>query len=485
MRSFLAALAALLTCAVLAPAANAAPVFGFNDSAVIWNQLSAPADAKLAAAAGAGTTRITVDWRWAEATPGVWNLATYDAMYNAAVANGQKPTIVLLFAPRWSWAEGAACVSDCRFPPSAQRMDAWRNAVRTMVRRYPKLAALEVWNEPNLKQYWQSGPDPVLYSTMLKEAYETVRAEGSTAKVLGGALSSANDQDEAAGRPVMSYRKFLKGMYDNGAKANMDAISLHPYPDDIDLWRHYKMLTEVREIRDRAGDESRPLWLTELGITTVGKGSNHTFTENDQANTHSRMYKELRTTRNADVHAVLVHTLMDPSFFAATDPEHGYGVVRADGRKKPAYCTFAKIHISTFSCPKDVAKTVANPTQDLRWTSQELVQGAIDAARAYRRATGSYTGLTNAALKARDSRLSDQAANPMQVPGLAADPTRIGIWTWDAGDAQKVLLCSASRADRTYCAISEAGTGAWTYGHSTGDMYATAGAVSGGTVWWW
>ena len=99
----------------------------------------------------------------------------------------------------------------------------------------------------------------------------------------------------------------------------------------------------------------------------------------------------------------------------------------------------------------------------------------------YRRATGAYTGLTNASLKARDSRLSDQVANrDGRCPAPTADPTRIGIWVWDTGAAEKVLLCSTSRADRTYCAISEAGTGAWTYGQSTGDMYATAGALTAG-----
>ena len=231
MRSILPLFAALLACAVLAPAANAAPLFGFNDSAVIWNQLSASADAKLAAGAGAGTTRITVDWRWAEATPGVWNLATYDAMYNAAVANGQKPTIVLLFAPRWTWAEGTSCVSDCRFPPSALRMDAWRNAVRTMVRRYPQMAALEVWNEPNVKQYWQSGADPELYTTMVKEAYATRARRGLDGQGPGRrAERGRTTRIEAAGRPVMSYRQFLQGMYDNGVKGQHGRDLAAPVP---------------------------------------------------------------------------------------------------------------------------------------------------------------------------------------------------------------------------------------------------------------
>src|SRR4051812_29092280 len=118
MSRLLAVLATVaLACALLAPSAGAA-TFGFNDNAIAWGQLTATRDAALAKAAGASTTRITFDWRWAEQTKGLFQMSTYDAIYKSNIAAGIRPTFVLLFAPQWAWADGTPCVqatSDCRY----------------------------------------------------------------------------------------------------------------------------------------------------------------------------------------------------------------------------------------------------------------------------------------------------------------------------------------------------------------------------------
>src|SRR4051812_43934936 len=75
------------------------PLFGFNDNGVAFGQLSATTDALLAGQDGATTSRITFDWRYAEAAQGVWNLAQYDAIYNADIAKGVRPVFILAFAP--------------------------------------------------------------------------------------------------------------------------------------------------------------------------------------------------------------------------------------------------------------------------------------------------------------------------------------------------------------------------------------------------
>src|SRR5437660_526237 len=147
--------------------------FGFNDSAVAWGQASATTDAALAAQVGANTSRVTFDWRWAEATQATWDF--------------------------------------------------------------------------------------------------------STCPVLGGAL--AND-DDANTSSAMNYFSFLQGMYAAGAKGDMDGLSLHAYPGDIDLWRFFKMLTTYRDIRDSNGD-SVPLWVTEAGASTVGsQDTSYPFNQN-------------------------------------------------------------------------------------------------------------------------------------------------------------------------------------------------------------
>jgi hypothetical protein len=470
-------------CAALSAEALAATPFGFNDNSVSWGQLAAPADAALAAPTGATLSRLHFDWRWSEPKPGQWNLATTDSVYNADLAVGIHPILVVTYAPSWALTNGSATcdqyAADCRYPPGSNHLDAWRNAIQTIAKRYPKLGGIEIWNEPNLGIFWAGGPNPAYYATLVKEAYAAVRATGSSIPVLGGALSAANDQDEAAtGGKEMSYRHFLSGMYGAGVKGNMDGLSVHSYPEDIDLWRFFKMLTEVRELQSANGDAT-PLWVTEIGVTTTGHDPNHDFDSNEQAVMLGKVVSELRSM--PDVKATIVHTLLEPTRYAATSAERGYGIVNANGTVRPAYCTLAKLNGSSFACPLGAATT--DPTQALRWQSQDLVQNAVDAARAYRKSHGSFAGLTSSSLHAIDGRISATAGSGTQAPGAGVDPSRILVSAWGTG-ATNLLLCSTSRADRAYCVVTSSG-GAWTYGSSPTSANAAAGAILHGSVWWW
>src|SRR5437764_14041519 len=100
MRRLLTALSVLVTfILVAAPGAFAGALFGFNDNSVGFGQLTAPVDAGLAAQAGANVSRVQFDWRYAEASQGLWNLGQYDAIYNADLAKGIRPVFIVAFAP--------------------------------------------------------------------------------------------------------------------------------------------------------------------------------------------------------------------------------------------------------------------------------------------------------------------------------------------------------------------------------------------------
>src|SRR3954453_19120265 len=95
----------LLACAV--PAQAASSLFGFNDNAGLYGQATPNAAASAAQGAGATSVRLTVDWRSVEPTQGSRAFSRYDALYEAAVAKGQKPLFVILFAPAWARPAGA------------------------------------------------------------------------------------------------------------------------------------------------------------------------------------------------------------------------------------------------------------------------------------------------------------------------------------------------------------------------------------------
>ena len=487
----LAVLWAVLACSLLAvapacaaPASTAAPpLFGFNDNAYAWGQLTAGADATLAQGAGATTSRIVFDWRWAQPSPSQLNLAKYDAIYAADLAAGIKPLFHILFAPQWTWDAGVACLqadADCRYPPSEAKMSAIGDIAKLLVRRYPQMAGLEVWNEPNLRQYWQSGVDPARYALMVRTVYDAVRSTGSSVPVVAGALANGADADSA---DKMSIRGFLNGMYAAGVKGKMDAISIHPYPaGDIDLWRFYQSLTETREVRDAHGDAATPLWITETGVSTTATGGNWSFDPNDQGVMLVKLIQELRAM--PDVRAIVVHTLVNPSIFPVTSSERGFGVTQVDGAPKVAYCEIARLNATSYECPADVAPATSDPVQDRRWAAQVLVQKAADAARTYRASHGSYTGLTAAELNAIEPAISPKGISADVYPGATADPAQVGVWVTGTGADQTLLLCNASQADRSYCVWTKYGQ-FWTYGKAEGSVYTAAGAVTKKASWWW
>jgi hypothetical protein len=342
-RVFRTLLVVAFACALFAQSAGAATtgtkLFGFNDNAALFGLTSASTDTGLAAQVGANVQRVMFDWRWAEPEPGAWDFAKYDAIYDADRAKGIKPIFILMFAPQWTWAAGTPCVQatdDCRYPPGADHMDAWRDAAQTLVRRYPGMAALEIWNEPNYSAFWQGGLDPAAYGRLVVEANDAVKATGSTIPVLGGSITSYNAADSA---DALTPRMFIKGMYAAGVRGHMDGIAVHPYPQDIDLYVFFKTLTDIRDVRQDNDDNGTPIWVTEAGITTVPSSTTFYLNENDQAVYLRKLYNQLNGM--PDVKSMIFHTLIDPANVPAADPERGYGTLHVDLSPKPSYCTFA------------------------------------------------------------------------------------------------------------------------------------------------
>ncbi|MFL5894608.1 MAG: hypothetical protein ACJ76Z_05780 [Thermoleophilaceae bacterium] len=453
--------------------------FGFNDNSVGLGQLTPLNSATLASQAGATASRLTFDWRWAEASPGVWDLSRYDNIYSRDLGRGIKPILVLAFAPQWAWADPSYCATvtqGCRYPPGPTHLDAWRDVVTKLVTRYPQMAGLEIWNEPNLAQFWKGGIDPAYYSQLVVEAHNAARAAGSSVPILGGALSGYPGADTAT---AMNSRNFLKAMYAAGVKGSMDGISLHPYAQDVDLWRVFRVLTDTRDVRD-ANQDNVPLWVTEIGVTTTGSYLD-TFSENDQAVILDKYMHELGSV--GDIRALIFHTLVDTSADTSLG-ESGYGILHFDQTPKPAFCRIAALRATSYVCPTTVAPVVDLPTQQLRWNAQDKVQAAVEAARRWYAAHNTFVGLDPTQLHALDSSLSGTGADAALAPGPTADPSQVGVWVWGATGAENVLLCNTSQADRSYCAETQAGN-PWSYGSAVGNVNSAAGATTQGVSTSW
>src|SRR4051794_1615910 len=337
-----------MTGAVTEASAKGDAAFGFSDDALARGY-SPHQVLPLLDRTGATVYRMDIPWDYAEPSPGVWHWDSFDRAYRALRDGGVRPLAVARSAPRWAQDDKSISCGlgtlpeNCQGPPAPDHVGDWEEFVRRLAERYPGLAGVEVFNEPNYAiNNWRPQADPVRYTQVLEAAHAAVKSVHAGMPVVFGGLLNV---DDGANPRNMSAQRFLRESYAAGARGAMDAIAIHPYgyldprrPADPESPYH-RMLADMRAVRRQAGDELTPFWITETGYPT-GPAWLHGVTPEVQAD---RLAETIRLALSEpDVSAVLLHSLID----RGDDPnsvEDDFGVVRADLSPKPALSAIAAI----------------------------------------------------------------------------------------------------------------------------------------------
>ena len=325
------------------PASPPAFAVGFNNQAVTDKQLSAADSAALLGEVGAQVDRVQINWAQLEPERGQFRFERYDAIYAADLANGVRPLFNFAYAP--SWANGGVCpdVSGCYAPPTPDHYDDAARAVAKIATRYPEAIGIELWNEPNGAYFWRPAPDPIAYTALLKACAEAIDA-ANPAMPLAGPSTASGPGSVTTGK--ISSADFLGAMYLAGAAPALDVISVHSYPRETadTVTSAATELDRVRLARDWYGDPAAPIWITETGVTTTGPWA---VSEAEQARRLTDLDRLLRET--PDVEMTIFHTLVEPAHDPSS-PWPGYGIVTADLRRKPAFCSLAAAWGGTAAC---------------------------------------------------------------------------------------------------------------------------------------
>ncbi|MBS1816888.1 MAG: beta-xylosidase [Acidobacteria bacterium] len=113
------------------------------------------------------------------------------------------------------------------------------------------------WNEPNNLSHWdfQLDPDWAIFADMVSRAADAVAAENPRlTRVLGG-ISPIDPG-------------FLQNMRNKGVFDHMDVIAVHGFPLDWNHWTIHEWPDKLAEVRAVTGD--KPLWVSEVGVSTFG-----------------------------------------------------------------------------------------------------------------------------------------------------------------------------------------------------------------------
>jgi hypothetical protein len=348
--------AALLTlCLVglawLAPAGGAAhartarvppahPLGGLNITGLAYDSTPAQADGLTAAARALHAQVVRVDLPWAVLEPHGANridphaLSFTDRLVRDAATNGIRVIATVDGTPCWASSAPASLLRSC-LPGRASKANAWppRNptdyasVVAYLAQRYGKrLAAIEVWNEPDqANQRYFAGPDkPQRYAAILRAAYPAIKQANPNVSVLAGSLVGSNGV-------------FLRALYAAGIKGYYDGLAVHFYTLTL------ASLRSMREVQLANGD-TKPLWLDEFGWSSC-------YPRQKIQQEQACVTKQIQATNMANTIRALAHT----AYIAAAvlyklqdSPQEEFGVLSASGARKPAFTALSHVFATPF-----------------------------------------------------------------------------------------------------------------------------------------
>lgn len=308
--------------------------FGYNDLSIfVERQIS------LAPGAGADSMRVILYWNLIEQAPGSFRWGTYDGLYKRMLQLGMRPLFIVLGTPCWAAASAPECESHfTSMPPADDAYDDYARFAAKAAARYPQAVGFEVWNEPNIEQFWWPGPDPARYARLLKLTHDEVKASAPATTVVSAGLFPVGHDISGI---QMRDTRFLGKVYEAEGTEIADAIGSHPYPGGKRK-RHLRdvrlRIARVRGTMARFGDQAKPVWVTEVGLSTTGPEEQR-YGEHQQADRLVELYRMLRRVPGSPV--VYIHTFFDLAG-SLEDQWNGMGIVRADRETlKPAYCALA------------------------------------------------------------------------------------------------------------------------------------------------
>ena len=327
-------------------AAPTPPLGGVNLTNVAVGTPTATVNREIAWARSVHAHVIRTEIPWSELEPsrqGQINtraLALTDQLVGAAAAAGIRVVALVQSTPCWASSAPPSLLRRCK-PEGGSEANAWPPLdpsaygafVASLVGRYGvKLAAIEVWNEPDqANQDYFAGPDkPRRYAAVLRAAYVAIKRVNPNVTVLGGSLVGSNGA-------------FLRALYKAGIKGSYDGLSVHFYN---------LMLASLRSIHEVqvANGDSKPVWLNEFGWSSCWprqriQQEQGCVTAQAQAANLSNAFRELA--RTPWVAAEIVYELQGSR-------SEDFGVLSETGAHKPSFGALSAVLASPFGNPSPV-----------------------------------------------------------------------------------------------------------------------------------
>ena len=304
---------------------------------------------------GVGWIKQQVEWHTIEHGPDDFDWPLLDQAVAAANQRGLKLLLGVTNAPDWTRAE------ELESGPPVDYTQFGRFMGQLASRYRGRVAAYELWNEPNLAREWRGDTlDPARFVTLVAEGAQAVRAADPDAVVISGAPAVTGIND---GVDAIDDQAYLRGMVAAGVTAWVDAIGAHPYgfanpPDES--WRDDShvatshnshpsfffrdTLVDYRAILIEGGQPVPPIWVTEFGWASTDQMGPMDSTGWEYAREVSEAQQAEYTVRAFAmgdewpwVETMFLWNLNLAPIWGTGNPTSAYSLLRPDGSYRSAY----------------------------------------------------------------------------------------------------------------------------------------------------
>ncbi len=245
-------------------------------------------------------------WKDIEPLKGEFHFGRGDELLTELEGKGLKVVARLGDVPDWAIAsvEGKKGVDFVDAPPD--NLNDWANFCGQVASRYKgRIAAYQIWNEPNLGREWgNQSPNAAGYVGLLKACSEAIRAADPAAILISAGLSPTGTWTE----DVTPDDTFFQQMYDAGFQQYVDVAGVNApgynFPPETSpeeavaqgghRFGTFRRVEDMRRIMVKNGDAARQMAILEMGWTQDPIHPTYAWfrvTEEQQADYFVRAYK--------------------------------------------------------------------------------------------------------------------------------------------------------------------------------------------------
>ncbi|HYO89288.1 MAG TPA: hypothetical protein VER79_11605 [Candidatus Limnocylindrales bacterium] len=296
----------------------------------------------------------TFAWEDIQPARDLWLFGRGDEILNELERRDLKLVVRLTDAPEWSHPNqpGERGVDFVDAPPD-DPADFGRYCGAVAERYQGRVAAYQIWNEPNLSREWGGRqPDAAGYVLLLKACSEAIRAADPAAILISAGLAPTGNWDATATPDDL----FLQQLYDAGFQQYVDVVGVHApgytapdvAPEDApggNRFFSFRRVEDLRRIMVANGDAARQMAILEVGYTTDSvhpEMSWFSVSEEEQAQRLVEAFAYAAGHWSPWVGLMSTIYIADPAW-TPDNEEFWWAVTTPDGYTRPAYIELANM----------------------------------------------------------------------------------------------------------------------------------------------